>query len=213
MSEKRNLGASPRWLAAGLVVGQSLVLTGACSGPMTFVDDRPIAILGDPPAPPAPPPAKPQRVEVKQDRIQINDKILFDVDKATIKPESHDLLNEIVRVIQQNPHIKKLSIEGHTDSDGSDKHNQKLSDARAASVRQYLVDHGITADKLTSAGFGESKPIASNDTADGKEKNRRVEFLITEQDEITKVYEVDPKTGERKEVGIQNAAHRQEVAQ
>lgn len=174
-----------------------LATTVACGGPAQFVDDRPILVVGTPPPPPPPPP-KPQRVEVKADRIQINEKIQFDFDKATIRSESHDLLNEIVSVIKKNPHIKKISIEGHTSSEGSDKYNQSLSDKRAASVRQYLVEHGIADGMLTSAGFGESRPIADNDTDAGKEKNRRVEFMITEQDEVTQVYEVDPTTGERK---------------
>jgi OOP family OmpA-OmpF porin len=103
-------------------------------------------------------------------------------------------------VIKENPHIKKISIEGHTDSDGSYNYNLKLSDDRSASVMKYLTDHGIDAGRLASRGFGESKAIAPNDTEEGKEKNRRVEFLITEQEEVTKTYELDPKTGERREV-------------
>jgi OOP family OmpA-OmpF porin len=160
--------------------------------------------VGDPPPPPAPPPPKPEpkpeRVTVKQDRIEIKEKIMFDVDKATIKPESHGLLDEIVGVVQKNQQLKKISIEGHTDSDGSDKYNRKLSDQRAGAVKAYLVEHGVVEQRLASIGYGESAPIADNGTAEGKEKNRRVEFLIKEQDEVTKVFEVDPKTGERREV-------------
>jgi OOP family OmpA-OmpF porin len=171
-----------------------------------------MAIVGDlPPPPPAPPPPpkpepKPEHVRVKQDHIEIDDKIMFDVDKATIKTESHGLLDEIVSVVQKNPQIKKISIEGHTDADGSDKHNQKLSEDRAGAVKGYLVEHGVSEQRLSSVGYGESKPIADNSTADGKEKNRRVEFLIKEQDEVTKVFEVDPKTGERREVTSETKA-------
>ena len=186
------------------VAGLAPLALVACGGPLSFVDQNPIAVVGDPPPPPAPPlpkpEPKPERVTVKQDRIEINDKILFDVDRATIKPESNGLLDEIVTVIQKNQQIKKISIEGHTDSDGSDQHNQKLSEARAGAVKAYLLQHGVSDQRLGSAGLGESKPIADNGTADGKEKNRRVEFLIKEQDDVTKVYEVDPKTGERREV-------------
>jgi outer membrane protein OmpA-like peptidoglycan-associated protein len=183
----------------------AVVLLPACGGPLAFVDQKPIAIVGDPPPPPpAPPPPKPEpkpeRVTVKQDRIEIKEKIMFDVDKATIKPESHGLLDEIAAVVQKNQQLKKISIEGHTDSDGSDQYNQKLSDQRAGAVKAYLVEHGVAEPRLASIGYGESRPIADNGTADGKEKNRRVEFLIKEQDEVTKVYEVDPKTGERREV-------------
>jgi OOP family OmpA-OmpF porin len=193
-------------LARGLrlVAGLSLLGVAACAGPVSFVDERPIAIAGDPPAPP-PAPAKPERVVVTQDRIQINEKIQFDYNKATIRPESASLLEEIRSVIVANPHIKKISIEGHTCSVGGDKFNQKLSEARAASVRQYLVEKGIPDGKLTSAGHGKTRPIASNDTDDGKEKNRRVEFLIVEQDTVTKTFEVDPSTGERREVKTASA--------
>jgi OOP family OmpA-OmpF porin len=193
------------------VAGLAPLAFVACGGPLSFVDQNPIAVVGDPPPPPpAPPPPpkpepKPERVSVKQDRIEINDKILFDIDRATIKPESNGLLDEIVTVIQKNQQIKKISIEGHTDSDGSDQHNQKLSEARAGAVKGYLLQHGVAEQRLASAGFGESRPIADNGTADGKEKNRRVEFLIKEQDDVTKVYEVDPKTGERREVKPETA--------
>jgi outer membrane protein OmpA-like peptidoglycan-associated protein len=177
---------------------------------MAFSDTSSIVVAGTPPAPPPPPPPppapppppppEPKRVEVTQDKLNITEKIQFDVDKTTIKSESHGLLDEIVSVIKENSFIKKISIEGHTDSDGGDKYNLKLSDGRAKAVMAYLVEHGIDADRLTAKGFGESKPMADNATADGKEKNRRVEFLITEQKEITKTYEIDPKTGEKREV-------------
>jgi OOP family OmpA-OmpF porin len=181
-----------------LIAGAALFGAAACAGPVTFVDERPIAIVA------SPPPAKPERVVVKADRIQINEKILFDYNKATIRPESDSLVEEIRAVIAANPHIKKISIEGHTDGDGSERYNQRLSEARAASVRQSLLKKGIPQEKLVSAGFGKSRPIAPNDSDEGKEKNRRVEFVIVEQDELTKTYEVDPRTGERREL---DAAH------
>jgi outer membrane protein OmpA-like peptidoglycan-associated protein len=185
-------------LAGGvLLAAQSLV---GCCGEMVFSDSSTLNIAGTPPAPPPPPPPpppEPKRVEVTADKIVIKDKILFDFNKSTIKAESHDLLNEIVDVIKANPRIRRLSIEGHTDSDGSDKYNQKLSEGRAAAVKAYLVEKGIDEGMLDSKGHGESKPIADNETDEGKEKNRRVEFLITAQDEVKEVYEVDPKTGKK----------------
>jgi OOP family OmpA-OmpF porin len=174
---------------------------------MQFSDSSALVIKGEPPAPPPPPPKEepppppaPKRVEVTADKIVIREKIQFDLDKATIKPDSHGLLDEIVQVIQDNPHILKISIEGHTDDQGADKYNQKLSEQRAQSVLAYLTGHGVDAGKLTAKGFGEGKPIASNETEEGKEQNRRVEFIITEQGEVKKTYEIDPKTGEKKEV-------------
>ena len=179
------------WIAAG------------CSHTMAFSDTTPIAIAGHPPAPPeppAPPPEAPKRVEVQQDQIVIREKIQFETNQAVIKPESFDLMNEIVGVVNGNPQIKKLSIEGHTDNVGSDKHNKKLSDNRAAAVRTYMVEHGVAQDRLASKGWGETKPIGDNETDAGREQNRRVEFIITQQDVVSQTYEVDPKTGERREV-------------
>jgi OOP family OmpA-OmpF porin len=194
-----------RLLHAALLacVSGSLV---ACGSTMTFSDTSSLVIHGDPPAPPPepkpepPPPPKPKRVEVTADKIVIREKIQFDLNKATIKSESHGLLDEIVSVFKENPHIKKVSIEGHTDNQGADAYNQKLSDQRAKSVLDYIVGKGVEEKRLTAKGFGETKPIATNDTEEGKEQNRRVEFLITEQEEVKKTYEIDPKTGKKVEV-------------
>ncbi len=104
--------------------------------------------------------------------------IYFDVDKATIKPESYPVLDEAAKILKENPSIR-VEIQGHTDSDGSDEYNQKLSEARAASVVNYFVmQHGIDSRRLVSKGYGESLPVASNATESGKELNRRVEFVI-----------------------------------
>lgn len=102
--------------------------------------------------------------------------IKFDVNKATLRPESMGSINEIYSLMEKNPGLK-FSVEGHTDSDGSDTHNQQLSEARAKAVMQKLVDMGIDKSRLTSKGFGESKPMANNTTAEGKAQNRRVEFV------------------------------------
>lgn len=187
-------------------VGLALLIPLAACAPRVFADSNALVIAGDPPPLPPPPkeepPPKPKRVEVTADAIVINEKIMFEYNKAKIKEESHDLLNEITQVIQDNPQIKKLSVEGHTDSDGSDKYNKKLSDKRAAAVMAYLTEHGVDEGRLTSKGWGEEKPIAENDTDEGKAKNRRVEFIIVEQDEVKKVVEVDPETGEQKDVTV-----------
>ena len=197
--------------ACRTLLGLALALSGAlggCSSTIAFSDSSSIPIEGTlPPPPPPPPPPKPEpppapkRVEVTADQIVIHDKILFEVDKAVIRAESHGLCDEITQVIKDNPQILKLSIEGHTDGDGSVKYNQTLSDKRAAAVMQYLVDHGVAQERLSSKGFGESKPIGDNATPEGKEMNRRVEFIIVEQSNVKKTYEIDPKTGEKREVG------------
>lgn len=142
-------------------------------------------------------------MEVTSDKIVIREKIQFEFDKAAIKSESHGLLDEITSVLKENAQLRKISIEGHTDSDGADAYNLKLSQGRADAVKKYLTDHGVEAKRLSATGYGEQKPIASNDDADGKEKNRRVEFIITEQDRVKTTYEIDPATGERKAVSTE----------
>ena len=128
-------------------------------------------------------------------------------DRATIKPESDSLMQEIINVIKENPHIKKLAIEGHTSSEGSDKYNLKLSDKRAKAVMDYLVKKGELAKEMfTAKGFGEGKPIAEESTEEGKEKNRRVEFNITEQDVTRKKVAVDPESGEKTVIEEKTAA-------
>jgi len=102
--------------------------------------------------------------------------ILFDVNKATIKPESMGVINEIVKMMNQHPDLK-FSIEGHTDSDGSESSNQNLSESRAASVKEVLVSNGIDSSRMQTKGLGESVPIDNNTTPEGKANNRRVEFI------------------------------------
>jgi OOP family OmpA-OmpF porin len=140
----------------------------------------------------------PPRVEVRDNKIEIHEKIQFDFDKATIKPASFDLMNEIASVIAKNPQIKRLRIEGHASSEGNPAHNRTLSDERAQAVMKYLNDHGIATNELVAAGYGADRPIADNATEDGREKNRRVEFVIVEQDVTHKKVEVDARTGAEK---------------
>lgn len=102
--------------------------------------------------------------------------IKFDVNKATLKPESMGTINYVVKMMQDNPDWR-FSIEGHTDSDGADSANQTLSEKRAEAVRVQLIKSGIAADRLTSKGWGESNPATDNDTPEGKAQNRRVEFI------------------------------------
>jgi outer membrane protein OmpA-like peptidoglycan-associated protein len=106
---------------------------------------------------------------------------MFDYNKATIKVDSNDLLNDVAKVLTEHANITKIRIEGHTDSDGADKYNKKLSQKRADAVKAFLVQAGITEDRMEAVGYGEEKPIASNDTDEGKEQNRRVEFNIIER--------------------------------
>lgn len=181
-----------------------LSLSATACGPTVFSDGDALAVVGTAPPPPVeaePPPPEPEpqkRVEVRDNRIQINEKIQFEVNSSKIKEESHSLLNEVAQVIKDNPHIKKLSIEGHASSEGGDAHNKKLSDRRAKAVMKYLTKTGgIAKDMLSAKGFGEERPVASNDTEEGRIKNRRVEFMITEQDVTQQKVEVDDKGNEK----------------
>jgi outer membrane protein OmpA-like peptidoglycan-associated protein len=103
--------------------------------------------------------------------------ILFETNKSDIKTESAQTLQDIISILEKYPEAK-FSIDGHTDSVGSDAYNQTLSNERANSVLRYLVNGGINGDRLSAEGFGESKPIASNDTAAGKQQNRRTEINL-----------------------------------
>jgi outer membrane protein OmpA-like peptidoglycan-associated protein len=123
----------------------------------------------------------PTRVKVTLQKIEILDKVFFETAKSAIKPESFPLLDEVARVLLDNPQIAKLRVEGHTDSRGNDAYNLKLSDERAASVRAYLESKGVEAARLTSQGFGETQPVDPRNVAAAWDKNRRVEFVILEQ--------------------------------
>src|SRR5690606_12702784 len=103
--------------------------------------------------------------------------ILFDTGKSTIKTQSEAVLGDIIKILKEYS-TAKFTVEGHTDSVGSDKLNQTLSESRALSVKDYLTKNGIDEFRLSSKGYGESKPIDTNNTAKGKANNRRVEINL-----------------------------------
>ena len=119
------------------------------------------------------------------DRIEIGttvrlNNIFFDFDKTTLRPESITELNLVVDFLKSNPSVK-VEIAGHTDSKGSNNYNINLSDGRAGSVRSYLLENWIEPERVTSKGYGEEVPVETNETDEGRQKNRRVEFTVTER--------------------------------
>ncbi len=114
--------------------------------------------------------------------IQILEKVYFDFNKATIQTRSYPLLDEVVRILTENPQVNLIRVEGHTDNVGSRAYNAGLSDRRAKSIMKYLVSKGIAANRLIAKGYGFDFPIDTNATQDGRDRNRRVEFNILEVD-------------------------------
>ncbi|XLS29080.1 OmpA family protein [Flavobacteriaceae bacterium M23B6Z8] len=118
--------------------------------------------------------------EVQKQLNEYAKTILFDTGKASIKKESEEVLADIIKILNEYPNAK-FSIDGHTDSVGSQKLNQRLSDSRALSVKEYLVENGVNEFRLSSMGYGEDKPIASNRTKAGRAQNRRVEINLVKE--------------------------------
>jgi outer membrane protein OmpA-like peptidoglycan-associated protein len=121
-------------------------------------------------------------VAVGKSEITIKQQIQFALDQAVILPESTPLLTEIADVLVRTPRIKRVEIQGHTDNSGTPEHNQALSEQRAEAVRKWLSDHGVTPDRMVAKGYGQSKPLVPNVTAANKAKNRRVQFVILDQE-------------------------------
>ncbi len=117
------------------------------------------------------------KLKITEDQPVVLRNVLFDTNSSVILESSFSELNELVSYLKRNMD-KKIDISGHTDNVGSDSANQKLSQARAKSVMNYLVEKGIEENRLTATGLGEEKPTDSNDTFEGRQKNRRVEFIV-----------------------------------
>lgn len=180
-------------LAAVLMVGCGAAASSQCqpvsswAGPVVRCAADPNAkppepeVEAEPEAEPEPEP-EPERVVLRDDRIEIRQAVQFEFGKAVLLDESKDLLDEVAGIIKDNPGIKKVRVEGHTDNVGNRQTNLRLSRERAASVRQYLISQGVAANRLVAQGYGMSKPVDTNDTEEGRAKNRRVEFNIVERE-------------------------------
>jgi outer membrane protein OmpA-like peptidoglycan-associated protein len=128
-----------------------------------------------PPPPPPPPAAKPAPPAPGTKITEIKGPH-FDFDKASIKPEGQRRLDDVVRLMRDNPNLRIVAV-GHTDSVGSDAYNLKLGQRRARAVADYLTSQGVSPSRLDVRSEGESRPVASNATAEGRAENRRVEII------------------------------------
>ncbi len=120
----------------------------------------------------------PDRANRKPKPVVLNN-VFFETGSAALQPRSRIELNRLKDLLEENPGMR-IQINGHTDNVGSDEDNQQLSKARAKAVRDYLIEQGVAAERLEYKGFGESEPVANNETAEGRQKNRRTEFIVLE---------------------------------
>jgi outer membrane protein OmpA-like peptidoglycan-associated protein len=166
-------------LLDGVAVGQKL--------DYKVVDVVAFDVKVTPKPPPAPPPPPPSHAKIEGKKIVIDDVIYFDTNKDTIKPVSYPILDDVASIMKANPNLN-VRVEGHASKDPASakrgkagaEYNLKLSDARAKAVKSYLVDKGgIAPARLEGIGFGWNQPIAPNDTKEGRAKNQRVDFVIT----------------------------------
>jgi outer membrane protein OmpA-like peptidoglycan-associated protein len=164
------------WIAIVLAVGCG-------GGAIHVIEKRPLVVTADMPAQAPPPKADPppKRVVVKKDRIEVNQVIEFEPSSWKVTEDSQTILDEIAKVMNDHPEVKKVRIEGHTDNQGDAAHNLSLSHKRANNIMHYLVAHGVDANRLDAKGFGDTKPIADNATDEGRAQNRRVVFVIVER--------------------------------
>jgi outer membrane protein OmpA-like peptidoglycan-associated protein len=144
---------------------------------------------------PDPDPSKngcPALVRVTAGEIVILQQVQFKTASDVILPASDDLLQQVAAVLKEHPELTKLEIQGHTDSRGNAAYNQALSQRRAASVVKWLTTRGgIEASRLSPKGYGKDEPIDSNDTEEGRQRNRRVQFKILATDKTTNVKDGD----------------------
>ncbi|HLV20042.1 MAG TPA: OmpA family protein [Polyangiaceae bacterium] len=127
----------------------------------------------------------PKMVRVTESEIVIMQQVQFKTASDEILPASDELLKEVAAVLLEHPEILKVEVQGHTDDRGSDAYNETLSQRRATSVVRWLTEHGVQASRLTAKGYGEAQPIADNETEEGRQQNRRVQFKILETDKPT----------------------------
>lgn len=126
-------------------------------------------------------PERPKGAALQDDRIVLQDQVNFVTGSDRLAESSYPVLLQVADVLKENPNVALVQVEGHTDDRGGAQTNQRLSQKRAETVVQFLIESGVEPSRLTPIGFGEAVPIADNDTAEGRARNRRVEFTVLEQ--------------------------------
>ena len=171
MSRLRLLpGSLAFWLA-----GAALALAG-CSHQ---VPPRPVPPPEDTPTLPPWYPEKPWS-EKSNDEVMFEGKVVFDTARSTLRPESEAVLQKLLTWLNENPDVSRVRLEGHTDSRAGEEYNQGLSERRAIAVADWLVDHGLDHNRILAVAFGETRPLAPNDSATGRQENRRAAFYPAE---------------------------------
>ncbi len=168
------------------LVVATLAFGMALSGCSVLLGCRASIKVGPAPPPPPPPPAAapapaPDPPPQAPAYITVKERIQFETAEDVLLARSKVVLNDVVKALKENPHIHLVEIGGHTDSRGEKDDNLMLSQRRAESVRDYLVSQAVAVQRLRAMGYGDRVPVASNDTPDGREQNRRVEFRIIKQ--------------------------------
>ena len=160
------------------LIDDSVLLTYLLPGSYYYIDDVSVTCLTCDKS------QTTQTIEIQKDTNKYSvgatfvlNNIFFDTDKSTLLQQSYHELQYLIAILESHPNMK-IEISGHTDSQGSDRHNQVLSENRAKEVVNYLVENGISEKRLKYAGYGKTRPIATNTTDEGRQKNRRVEFKI-----------------------------------
>jgi outer membrane protein OmpA-like peptidoglycan-associated protein len=141
----------------------------------------PVAAEPEPVKPPEPEAPPPPTAQTRGAMIELSETVQFESESAVLVERSKQLLDDVARELNDHPEIRKVQIEGHADERASKRHNMKLSQDRVASVKSYLVGKGVDGKRLATKAFGETKPIASNKTDEGRAQNRRVEFRIVQR--------------------------------
>jgi len=168
----------------GTAAGAAMIAAAiGCSAPATqFHGQTAMNVVATPPPPPPPPieqPSPPPPVVIPA--FAIAEQIQFALNSARLLPASNGVLDELTKALIEHAEAKKVEVQGHTSSDGGEVWNRQLSQARANAVVAYLTGHGVPTERLVAKGYGSSAPVAENNTEAGREKNRRVQFVILEQ--------------------------------